>query len=72
MRSLELPAPAGLREAAPRVLRGYWSITVPPAWGHGGWTAFVYDPSTHLGALPQGRNRRLAKNFAMMTMAFPI
>ena len=24
------------------------------------------------GALPQGRDRRLAKNFAMMTMAFPI
>ena len=25
-----------------------------------------------LGALPQGRDRRLAKNFAVMTMAFPI
>ena len=25
-----------------------------------------------LGALPQGRDRLLAKNFAMMTMAFPI
>ena len=25
-----------------------------------------------LGALPQGRDRRLAKNFAVMTMPFPI
>ena len=30
-------------------------------------------PSTRVsGALPQGRDRRLAKDFAMMTMAFPI
>ena len=32
----------------------------------------VYSFPVLLGALPQGRDRRLAKNFAVMTMAFPI
>ena len=39
--------------------------------GHVDFQGFESFPVL-LGALPQGRDRRLAKNFAVMTMAFPI